>query len=81
MNVQELIEELKALPPTALVLVAIEMNEDWSEGTGGEWCPFDVPREETILSVGYDRGVVYVHLDEPEPSKAYPKTAPAPATP
>lgn len=69
MNVEELIEELKALPPTALVLVRIEMNEDWNPAGGGEWYPFDVPREEGILSLGYDGGIVYVKVDEPEPPK------------
>ena len=61
MTVEELIEELNALPRTATILVQIRKNVGYENGALDELYEF---REEMIETVLYGLGRVVIQLDE-----------------
>ena len=60
MTVEELIDTLRAMPPTAHVDVQIRKNVNYDSGME-ELYEF---REAAVESVVYSRGIVIVQLDE-----------------
>lgn len=60
MTVEELIEELRALPATATVLVRVRGNVSYD----GQIEPLYEYRDEAVEQLLYELGEVTIHLDE-----------------